>query len=43
MIYLVTRQIFLFDSSLFNIIELNEGIDLLRPLEEIALDTETEG
>lgn len=43
MIYLVTRQIFLFDSSLFNIISLEEGIDLLRPLEEIALDTETEG
>jgi DNA polymerase-1 len=43
MIHLITRQIFLFDSSLFNIITLEEGIDLLRPLEEIALDTETEG
>lgn len=43
MIYLVTRQIFLFDSSMFNIITLEQGIELLKTHEELGLDTETEG
>jgi DNA polymerase-1 len=43
MIYLVTRQVFLFDSSLFNIVSLKEGIELLQVHEELGLDTETEG
>lgn len=43
MIYLITKQIFLFDSSMFNIITLKEGIELLQAYDELALDTETEG
>lgn len=43
MIYLVTRQINLFDSSLFKIISLEDGIEMLQAYDEVALDTETEG
>lgn len=43
MIYLVTRQIALFDSLLFNIVSLDEGIELLLNYEELGLDTETSG
>ncbi|MGV8961911.1 MAG: DNA polymerase [Candidatus Saccharimonadaceae bacterium] len=43
MIYLITRQIALFDSELFTLISLQEGIDLLKPHSELGLDTETEG
>lgn len=43
MIYLVTRQVSMFDSNLFQTIDLLKGIELLQSLEEIALDTETEG
>lgn len=43
MIYLVTQQISLFDSSLFQIISLEKGISLLQNYEELALDTETSG
>lgn len=43
MIYLVTRQVVLFDSELFKIISLQEAIDLLRKYSELGIDTETQG
>lgn len=43
MIYLVTNQAYLFDVDLFEIISLEAAIEMLEPLEEISLDTETEG
>lgn len=43
MVYLVTNQAYLFDSEAFKIISLEEGVDLLLPLEELSIDTETEG
>lgn len=43
MIYLVTRQSALFNSNLFEHIELIKAIEILSELDEIALDTETGG
>jgi len=43
MIYLVTNQISMFSSELFLNIELEEAIGILQDLDEIGLDTETEG
>ena len=41
--YLITNQTKLHSSELFKHISLTEGIELLKDLEEIGLDTETEG
>lgn len=43
MIYLVTNQIQLFDSNLFQIVSLEKGLDLLEGHTELGLDTETQG
>jgi DNA polymerase I len=43
MIYLVSNQYNLYDSSLFKNISLDEGISLLKGIPELGLDTETEG
>ena len=43
MLYLVSKQEQLFNSKLFDKISLERGIELLHPLSEISLDTETEG
>lgn len=43
MIYLVTNAPELFESSLYKRITVDESLQLLDSLEEIALDTETEG
>jgi len=43
MYYLVSNQSQLFSSNLFNFISLKEGIELLKDLEEIGLDSETTG
>lgn len=43
MIYLVTNQVEMFNSKLFKIISVEEGVELLKPCPELGLDTETEG
>jgi len=43
MIYLVSNQYNLYDSSLFESISLDDSIELLRKFPELGLDTETEG
>lgn len=43
MIYLVSNQSFLHDSNMYKIISLEAAIEMLQPLNEIGLDTETEG
>jgi len=43
MIYLVTNQFFCYNSDLFKIISLEEGIDLIKDIEILGLDTETQG
>ena len=42
-VYLVTNQITLYDSSLYKIIPLEDSIELLKGYQELGLDTETEG
>lgn len=43
MIYLVTNQNSMFNPQFFKIISLEEGINLIKNLDEISLDTETTG
>lgn len=43
MIYLVTNNQLLFDNPLYKIITVEESLELLNPLTEVGLDTETEG
>lgn len=43
MLYLVSNQFNLYDSNLFSEISLSAGIDLLKNIPELSLDTETEG
>lgn len=43
MIFLVTNQVTMFNSKLFKIVSLQEGIDVLRKEPELGLDTETQG
>lgn len=43
MIYLVTNSSELFESSLYKRISVEESLKLLEPLNEVGLDTETEG
>lgn len=42
-IYLVTRQLQLFDNETYKIISVEESLRLLEPLTIVGLDTETEG
>ena len=43
MVYLVTNSPELFESSLYKRISVEESLKLLEPLQEVGLDTETEG
>lgn len=43
MIYLVTNSPELFESSLYKRISVEESLKLLESLDEVGLDTETEG
>lgn len=43
MIYLVTREQKLIESTIYKTISVEESLDLLQPLEEVGLDTETTG
>lgn len=42
-IFLISNQLQAYSSKLFNKVTLEEGIDFLRELPELSLDTETEG
>lgn len=43
MVYLVTNDSRLFESDAYKVISIEESLELLLPLEEIAIDTETTG
>jgi hypothetical protein len=43
MIYLVTNQLSMFKSDKYQIISVKEALNMLEPLKECELDTETMG
>ena len=43
MIYLVSNQISLYDSDLYEVVSVEESIKILEAEKELGLDTETQG